>query len=69
MSDAIRLMALTVLLPVELVEALQAKLAEERKDVSDVAASLFQAYLEAGRLEHVRDVMRRYDSTLRALAK
>jgi hypothetical protein len=69
MSDAGRLTPLTVLLPYELFEALQAKLAREDTDASQVAAALFRQYVEESRLEHVRDIMRRYDSTLRTLAK
>lgn len=76
MADSKGLSSVTLLLPNDLYTALQAKLAREQKDFSPVAVALLQQYLDDGgnpeferRLAHVDDIMRPYDSTLRALAK
>ena len=78
MADPKGLTPVTVLLPNDLYEALAAKLAREKKDFSPVAIALLQMYVQdpieadpdlERRLKHVDDIMRRYDSTLRALAK
>ena len=66
--------AVTLLLPNGLYDALQAKLAHEQKDLSEVAIALLQHYVNEAnrdverRLTHVEDIMGRYDLTLRALA-
>ena len=77
MSDTKGLTPVTVLLPNDLYKTLQAKLAREQKDFSPEAVALLEKYVSdtvpdpefERRLEHVENIMLRYDSTLRALAK
>ena len=78
MADSKGLTPVTLLLPNDLYEALQAKLAREQKDLSPVAVALLERYIHGEippdpeiirQLAHVDDIMQRYDSTLRALAK
>jgi hypothetical protein len=78
MTESKGLTPVTVLLPSDLYEALQAKLARERKDFAPVAVALLEQYVNETiaadpdferRLRHIDDIMQRYDSTLRALAK